>query len=114
MPIAFYSEEGEGTRCRIDYYSDLDLSKGRTRDEYGNLLWTVDDIIKNLVAHNYYLSGVSEEEAPQEFARLKQELAVNDGLGTIEENMDKLHKIKMTFTKDDSNEYHFESFEIID
>ena len=114
MPIAFYSEEGEETRCRIDYYSDLDLSKGRTRDEYGNLLWTVDDIIKNLVAHNYYLSGKSEEEVPQEFARLKQELAVNDGLGTIEENMDKLHKIKMTFTKDDSNEYHFESFEIID
>ena len=32
----------------------------------------------------------------------------------IYDYIDKLHKIKITFTKDDSNEYHFESFEIID
>ena len=32
----------------------------------------------------------------------------------IYDYIDKLHKIKITFTKDDTNEYHFESFEIID
>ena len=121
IPIAFRISNGEMDYFKTDYYSDLDLSKGKTYEDTNNdgrleeyPIWNEKNILKNLIAHNYYSSGFFEEEYPEEYERLKQELAVNDGIGTIEENMDKLHKIKMTFTKDDTNEYHFESFEIID
>ena len=123
IPIAFEianaaEDYGVEEYCRVDYYKDFEITVEKnlkTEESY----WNVERIVKNLIAHNYYgimsyidINGESVE--PEEYERLKQELAVNDGLGTIEENMDKLHKIKITFTKDDSNEYHFESFEIID
>ena len=123
IPVAFEianaaEDYGAEEYCRVDYYKDFEITVEKNlKTEEG--YWNVERIVKNLIAHNYYgimsyidINGESVE--PEEYERLKQELAVNDGLGTIEENMDKLHKIKMTFTKDDTNEYHFESFEIID
>ena len=114
-PVAFEHTEGPYDYNRIDSYTDFEITNEaylKTEDGYG--YWDTEKILKNLIAHNYTSTGFWEEGDPEEYAKLKQELAVNDGLGTIEENMDKLHKIKMTFTKDDTNEYHFESFEIID
>lgn len=111
FPVAFEIENGTIDYYRVDYYKDLDIS---TETEYRD----IEKMVKNLIAHNYGETmnyDINGEIVEQEnIEKLKQELTVNDGLGTIEENIDKLHKIKMTFTKDDTNEYHFESFEIID
>lgn len=114
-PVAFEINEGTIDYYRIDYYKDFEIAeKLKTKEGY----WDIEKILKNLIAHNYdqtisYDVNGNRVEL-ENMETLRQELAVNDGLGTIEENMDKLHKIKMTFTKDDTNEYHFESFEIID
>ena len=103
-PIAFTKYDGNIDCYRIDYYNDMDIKYFDNSPE-----WNHNFSFNNLIAHNYI-----EDVKNEENEALKSELIVNDGLGTIEENMDKLHKIKITFTKDDSNEYHFESFEIID
>ena len=103
-PIAFTQYYGNIDCYRIDYYNDMDIKYFDNSPE-----WNHNFSFNNLIAHNY-IEDVKDEENEA----LKSELIVNDGLGTIEENMDKLHKIKITFTADDTNEYHFESFEIID
>ena len=114
-PVAFEQQEGTIDYYRIDYYKDFEIAeKLKTKEGY----WDIEKILKNLIAHNYdqtisYDVNGNRVEL-ENMETLRQELAVNDGLGTIEENMDKLHKIKITFTADDTNEYHFESFEIID
>lgn len=106
LPIAFINiEEVNDDYSKINYYSDFETPQMEEL-KYDKVTY------KNFITYGYeiYRSFYSIEESE----RYKQELTANNKFGTIEENMDKLHKIKITFTKDDSNEYHFESFEIID
>lgn len=109
IPYAFCKQQGElMENYRDDWYLDAEFLEEPVieADESQSFFK-----LKNLIGHSYY---DGERISKEDMKKMEPSLIVNDNLEDIYDNTDKLHKIKMTFTKDDTNEYHFESFEIID
>ena len=101
IPYAFCdSNFGDGYECREDWYMEENILSFNFEKPIGYIYFGYDG------------NQISEKEMKE----INPSLIARGDLKEINiyDYIDKLHKIKITFTKDDSSEYHFESFEIID
>ena len=102
IPYAFLDRNvGDGYECREDWYMEENILSFNFEKPIG---------------YSYFGYDSNNQISEKEMKEINPSLIARGDLKEINiyDYMDKLHKIKITFTKDDSNEYHFKSFEIID
>mgnify|MGYP004577027677 CR=1 FL=1 len=113
IPYAFCDQDWNGGyEHRDDWYMEANLVEDKENQQFLNF----EKSFEKSIGYSYSTGSYEDRISEKEMKEINPSLIARGDLKEINiyDYIDKLHKIKITFTKDDSNEYHFESFEIID
>ena len=109
IPYAFCDQDWNGGyEHRDDWYMEANLVEDKENQQFLNF--------EKSIGYSYSNGSYEDRISEKEMKEIDPSLIARGDLKEINiyDYIDKLYKIKITFTKDDTNEYHFESFEIID